>query len=220
MAKMLYERMSTESHLDSSNRHTRLCRRIKGAEDLATAITPSISNLKEKQGVRLACEDDKTAAYDDMQFNDAALDDVIRNLSDGAKQYDRAHPGRSVHNLLFPDGKTTSITEASLSAEPDKAEQVLHRVKRFEEGHELLRYQSPLESAIAICRSGISSHQNAVTAVKTALADEKMAQADLRKQYEFNYLDAVKIFGKTFADRLFPKAASKKKEGIAEAVPE
>ncbi|WP_153244843.1 hypothetical protein [Labilibaculum antarcticum] len=52
------------------------------------------------------------------------------------------------------------------------------------------------------------------------LADEEMAQADLRKQYEFNYLDAVKIFGKSFSVRLFPKAISKKKEVIAEAVPE
>ncbi|BAX78422.1 hypothetical protein [Labilibaculum antarcticum] len=220
MAKMLYDKMSTDGHLDSSKRHTRLCKRIKGAENLVTAITPSITNLKEKQEIRLACEDDKTAAYDDMQFNDAALDDVIRNLSAGTKQYDRAHPGRSVHSMLFPDGKTTTITEASLSAEPDKAEQVLQRLKGFEEGHELLSYQLPLESAIAICRSGISSYQNSITAVKTALAEEEMAQAALRRQYEFNYLDAVKIFGKSFAHRLFPKAASKKKEVIAEAVPE
>ena len=212
--------MSTDSHLDISKRHIRLCKRIKGAEDLAAAITPSITNLKEKHEIRSACEDDKTAAYDDMQFNDAALDDVIRNLSAGAKQYDRTHPGRSVHSMLFPDGKTTTITEASLSAEPDKAEQVLQRVKGFEEGHELVSYQLPLESAIAVCRKGISSYQNMITAVKTALADEEIAQADLRKQYEFNYLDAVKIFGKSFANRLFPKAASKKKEVIVEAVPE
>ncbi|MBL4560594.1 MAG: hypothetical protein JKX79_06370 [Labilibaculum sp.] len=45
--------------------------------------------------------------------------------------------------------------------------------------------------------------------------DEEMVQADLCKQYEFNYQDAVKIFGNPFANRLFPKQAGKKKEVIA-----
>ncbi|WP_180327192.1 hypothetical protein [Labilibaculum manganireducens] len=49
------------------------------------------------------------------------------------------------------------------------------------------------------------------TRVRTGVANEEVAQANLRKQYEFNYLDAIKIFGKTFANRLLPQTVSKKK---------
>ncbi|WP_421917950.1 hypothetical protein [Marinifilum sp.] len=47
-----------------------------------------------------------------------------------------------------------------------------------------------------------------------------MAQAELRKQYEFNSLDAIKLFGKNYANRLFPKFASGKKKAEEEVVEE
>ncbi len=220
MAKMLYDKMSSVVHLSYANRHARLCKRTKGAEGLSDAIQAPMINLKGKCENRLRYEEDKSAAYDDMQLSDALLDDVIRNLSDGAKQYDRANPGRSVHTVLFPDGKTTSITQASLINEPNLAMQVLQRIKSLPEGHELLEYETALENAIDACRASISSYQNSITDVKTAIAEEEMAQADLRKQYEFNYLDAIKMFGKNYANRLFPKASSKKQEIITEVLEE
>ncbi len=41
--------------------------------------------------------------------------------------------------------------------------------------------------------------------VKTCEAEEDIAQAALRRQYENNYLDARKQLGKIRAERLFPK---------------
>ena len=61
------------------------------------------------------------------------------------------------------------------------------------------------------CAFLFSALQQANTKVRTVVANEEVVQANLRRQYEFNYLDAIKMFGKTFANRLFPKTVSRKK---------
>jgi len=212
--------MSTDAHLNSAKRHQRMCKQTKGAENLATALEVPIKKLEEKQRATQTCKDTRDSYYDDMVLCDGALDDAIRNVSDGAKQYDRSNPGRMVYPLLFPDGKITSITRAPLLQEPDKAEQLLQRFGAFEGRHPLLAHVEPLTAAIGKVRTSITAYQNTITAEKTALANEELAQAELRKQYEFNYLDAVKLFGKNYANRLFPKGNTRKKEEVKEAVTE
>lgn len=48
MARMLSDRESTERHLDSTRRHVRLCKQVKGAEPLAAAIEPAYQELLQK----------------------------------------------------------------------------------------------------------------------------------------------------------------------------
>jgi len=46
--------------------------------------------------------------------------------------------------------------------------------------------------------------EEAVRSVKFAKAEEEIAQANLRRQYEANYLNARMNFGKISAEQLYP----------------
>ena len=54
MAQFLYERHSTNVHLNIVKRHIRLARQIKGAEDLVTAIEPLYNELAAKAAIQPA----------------------------------------------------------------------------------------------------------------------------------------------------------------------
>ena len=211
MAKLMNDGMSSQAHISNANRHSRLCKQNKGAEVLDKAIAPKISILKEKNAETLSLKETRDAAYDDLVFNDGVLDDSIRNLADAARQYDRNNPGRPVFQTLFPDGKYSNIVRASFAKEADMAEQIAERLKSLGEEHPLAVHLEPLTTAIANVRTCLNNLQEANTNVKMAVANEELAQAELRKQYEFNYLDAVKMFGKKYANRLFPQAATRAK---------
>ncbi|PKQ66261.1 hypothetical protein BZG01_11755 [Labilibaculum manganireducens] len=220
MATLLRDKMSSESHISYSERHVRLCQQTKGAESLVRNIQPKIENLQSKVDVRSEKVKLRYSAYDAIVLNDGVLDDSIKNLADSAKQYDRSTPGRSVYQVLFPDGPPSNITDASFSKEIEKAGQLLVRLQSLGEGHALLSYVEILSAAIDASRQAIAAHQVAVSDENTAFAGEKLAQAALRKQYEFNYLDAVKLLGKNHANRLFPKPSGGKKKVAEEVVNE
>ncbi|MCZ4694092.1 hypothetical protein DWB61_02680 [Ancylomarina euxinus] len=218
MAKMLSIRMSSESILSNAKRHQRLCKQVVGAENLAAAIQSFIDNLIEKCAISHTALEDKGTAYDNVVLKDTILDDVVRDISDAAKQYDRNNVGRGIYTTLFPDGKTTSITNVSLSKEPDEADKLLLRFDKFEEGNSLLAYKAPLTAAIAEARTVIAAYNTAKINEKMALEVEASAKDDVIRQYEFNYLDAAKLFGKKYANRLFPKTPKSKKEELPEEV--
>jgi hypothetical protein len=218
MARMLNTRMSSESILNNAGRHQRLCKQVVGAEQLATAIQPVVDKLKEKHVLSLTALDDKGTAYDNVVLKDTILDDVIRDISDAAKQYDRKNVGRGIYTSLFPDGKTTSITNVSYSQEPIETDKFLSRFDKFEEGNSLLAHKEPLTAAIADLRTMLSAYELAINKEKMALEVESSAQDDVIRQYEFNYLDAAKLFGKKYANRLFPKTPKYKKKEVAEEV--
>jgi hypothetical protein len=52
------------------------------------------------------------------------------------------------------------------------------------------------------------AYHNAITNQKSAEATEEISKSNLRRQYEFNYLDMVKEFGKGNANRFFPVIGS------------
>ena len=209
--------MSSESILNNATRHQRLCKQVPGAEKFATAIQPVVDKLKEKHQISVNAFDDKGAAYDNVVLKDTVLDDVIRDISDTAKLYDRKQMDRGIYTTLFPDGKITTITNASLGKEPDAADQLLSRFDNLEEGISVMAYKEVLAAAIVDTRTILTAYQQAVTAEKKALSDEASAQDDVIRQYEFNFLDATKLLGKKYANRLFPKTPKPKKiELVAE----
>ena len=218
MARMLSTRMSSESILSNAKRHQSLCKQVVGAENLAAAIQSFIDNLIEKRVISMAALEDKGTAYDNVVLKDSILDDVVRDISDAAKQYDRKNVGRGIYTTLFPDGKTTSITNVSLSEEPIEADKLLSRFDKFEEGNSLLAHKAPLTAAIADLRTMLSVYELAIDKEKMALEVEASAQDDVIRQYEFNYLDAAKLFGKKYANRLFPKTPKYKKKEVVEEV--
>ncbi len=211
MAKLLNDKMSSQTQISTTNRHIRLCNQTQGADQLATAIAPKVTMLKEKNAATLAQKEKRDSAYDNLVFKDAVLDDTIRNVADSAKQFDRMNPGRPVYTQLFPDGKYSTIVRASFSKELGMSMQLLERLLALGDTHQLYANVAPLTTASSDVKTAIQNLEEEGNKVKVALANEELAQAELRKQYEFNYLDAAKMFGKKFADRLFPKTASKAK---------
>jgi len=219
MARQLNDSMSSEVHINNSLRHSRSCKQTKGAAEFANKIDPFITELDTKHLETKKVKLLQDNAYDDLLFNEGGLDDRIRTISDAAKQHDRENPAQSVYKLLFPNGGYSSILRYSFAKKADAAEEIKERIKSLGTEHSLSAQITPLEENIAKVRSSLSALQQAKTNVRTAVANEEVAQANLRKQYEHNYLDAIKMFGKTFANRLFPQSASKKKiEEIEEAV--
>lgn len=210
MAKMMNNSMSSDTQITTAFRHKRLCYQY-GAEQLSTAITTPIAILEAKKQASLLKRNDRYTTYDFRLMLDGQLDDTIRNISAAVKQFDRDNVGRPLYAILFPDGGFTAITGASFHAELDKAQQLLQRLKSLGEGHTLQPHIEPLTAKIAACRIAETNFYEAVTEEKTALAEESLAKTELCQQYEFNYLDAIKLFGKTHANRLFPKSVSSKK---------
>lgn len=211
MAGKLNDSMSSEVHINYSLRHSRRCKQTKGATELAGAIDPFITELETKSIETNREKLSHNNSYDDLVFNSGGLDDCIRTISDKAKQHDRENPGRPVHKLLFSSGGYSTILRFSIAKKANAAEEIKERIKSLGEEHELAAQVPLLTEAITKVRTSTSELQQADTKVRTAVANEEVAQANLRKQYEFNYLDAIKMFGKTFANRLFPKTVSRKK---------
>lgn len=218
MTRKLSHRMSSEAILNNAIRHQRLCNEVVGAEKFATAIQTPIDKLKEKRQISLTATENKGAAYDLVVLKDTVLDDVVRDISDTAKQYDRKSVWHSICNVLFPKGKKPTITNAPLTKESDMANQLLLRLNSFEEGNSLLEFKTPLTAAIADNNTAITTYKQLITDEKKALADEALAQDDVVRQYEFNFLDATELFGKEYTNRLFPITLKPKKEELAEEI--
>jgi len=220
MPTLLRDKMSSEAHINNSERHVRLCQQTQGTESLIANIHSKIADLQVKMQNRTDKVKARYSAYDGIVFKDGMLDDCIKDLAGSAKQYDRNHPGRPIFNRLFPDGRPSSITEASFKKELNKAEQLGVRLQLVSGGTSLESYNVILTDAIEASRQAILDHQSTITEEKLAITAEEMAQRELRQQYEFNSLDAAKLFGKNFANRLFPNFANKKKRLVEETAVE
>ena len=201
MAQLLYEKQSTKVHLNATRRHMRLCRRASGAEEAITAIEVYYQALTEKQKATEEAEVNREMTLDDVYHFDDILDDDVISCHEDCKKYDRKNPGRSVLLQLFPDGKYTSITKTRLSDEPDKAGQLVSRIEALAADHPLNNFVETLNANIANCRNALAIYHQSITAEKSAKAEESIAKANLRRQYEFNYLDLAKKFGKRHASR-------------------
>ncbi len=212
MAQLLYEKQSTKVHLNATRRHMRLCRRTTGAEEAITAIETYYQALIEKQKATeeagLKCE----MAHDDVYHYDDILDDEVRTCYDDCKKHDRKNPGRPLLGQLFPDGKFSTIINAPLKEEPDKVGQLVSRIEALGADHALNILVEVLNACIENCRNALAAYHQSITDEKAAQAEEDIAKANLRRQYEFNYLDLAKKFGKGHADRFFPVLRSSNKK--------
>ena len=189
----------------------RLCRQIKGGDKYVVQIESFYNVLIEKQQASEQAKFEKEGTYDDVVLNDRDLDSAVRTLFEKAKQYDRENPGCPLLIRLFPDGKVSSIIYASLKDEPTIVEQLISRIDALGKEHPLQTEKTGLHTNIDKCRAALTAYHDAIRAQKTVEALEEIAQADLRRQYEFNYLDIAKDYGKRYANRFFPAISSASK---------
>jgi hypothetical protein len=202
---MLAERDSTYLHLNLARRHQRLARRYQQAA-LVAAIQPAIAELAARQSAAADKEMDRQAAYDDVIAADGDLDDGVRNLSGATALFDREHAGSSLMNLLFPDGGFGSIVDLPLAQEPAVVEALAVKVGSLGAAHALAPYAAKLNTLAQAVRDALLALDTAVRAAKNADAEEELAQAALRRQFELNYLAARGNVGRVLAERMFVKA--------------
>ncbi len=205
MALMIAENRSSEAHENIGNRHQRLCQRTRGAEPLVNNISPVIAALADKRVVTLERRQHKEECYDALLLVNGEMDDGVRTVFEKCKQFDRQNPGSNVLLRIFPTGRTSDIISVSLYDEAMKVDQLITRIKSLSGEHPMLESIQPLQEVMNKELEAQRIYREAVGQWKLAVAEEDLAKADLRRQYEHNYLDAVKLFGKRFAQRLFPK---------------
>lgn len=214
MARQLYQRDSTAFHLKASRRHIRLARKQKGAEKFADRIIPAQQKLIEKHNKTILADEKREDSYDDIMHADSRLDDSIRTTSENCDQYDRDHPGESVKLKLFPTGRFTDITELKYSEEPAEAERLAASIEILGNEHPLFPMVAELRSKIAEVNAAIEAYKAAITELTHAEVEEEAAKAELRQQYEFNYLDGRKELGAKYVERIFPVLTTHSK-GVA-----
>lgn len=222
MAQLLYERHSTNVHLNIVNRHIRLARQFKGAEELVIAIELTYNELAAKAANATAATDETECKRDLLALADIMLDDKVRDLNEACKKYDRDHPGIPVSAMLFPEG-TSPFIYAPVETEPTLVEKLILGVQSLGEGHPLAEHIGTLQDALVKSKTAIDDLKTAITAQKMAEALEAIAKVNLTRQYEQNIYMASSKFGKTFANRLFPAiniAAKSEKEEKNDSAPQ
>ena len=203
MARMLTERDSIALHLNASRRHVRLVRRSRRVEMIA-GIDPLIAALLSKHQLSEERVLDTQAAYDAVVASDAELDDAVRNLHDAGKQHDRAHPDSPALPDLFPSGSFGTLIDLPLNDEPNNVDALATKLELLGPDHDLAPHAAKLRAGAQAVRNALNLHGEAIRSQKSAEAEEEIAKSTLRRKYEANYLDGRKLWGRTFADRLFP----------------
>lgn len=178
MARMLADRDSSALHLTMARRHERLARRYR-QEGIANAIRNAIDPLRLKADISEDKLLERQIAYDDTLAADGDLDDAIRTLFNSAEIYEREHPGSGIVATLFPQGGFTVFTDLPLAQEPAAAEALATKVESLGAAHSLAIHVEKLKTMAAAVRAALVGQDTAVRAVKTAEAEEEIAQAAL-----------------------------------------
>lgn len=208
MAQLLYERISTRKHLSATRRHMRLCRQFNGTQFLVDQVQLPYNSLKDKHADTRKKQEQREDRYDDLLIADNQLDDQVRLVFRRCEEHDRANPAAAVMPRVFPEGKFGHIVNMNLQEEPDTVERLAMRIEALGKDHPLFPLAAELRNQVAASRKAIRAYEDVIKQLKSCEADEEIAQATLRRQYENNYLDARKQLGKIRAERLFPKVNS------------
>jgi hypothetical protein len=100
----------------------------------------------------------------------------------------------------------------SYAKEPGEAERIVATIDTLGNSHPLYPLAAQLRTDIAGVNTAIEAYKKAVSELTVAEAGEEAAKAELRQQYEFNYLDARKELGAIIAERIFPILTSHVKD--------
>jgi hypothetical protein len=183
----------------------RLCKQVKGAEQLAAAIEPAYRELLQRQAAARVKLEARQETLDLAILRDAELDDSVRTAFERTVQFDRDNPGAQVLLKIFPDGGFSEITRTERAKAPDVVEQLALRLESLGEQHPLRSLAADLRAKTMVAREMQAAYLEGIRSQKAAEAEEEIAQANLRRQYEVNYLEARKALGRTVAERLFPR---------------
>jgi hypothetical protein len=200
----LLESHSLAKHQNAAWRHMQLCRQNKKGEMFIARIEPSYNDLDEKGSILKQANKNRVAANDTVRLKDLFLDDELRKLHNRAKEYDREHPGQHVATMLFPKGKITPIVSMSNNAQPEKVSQIIKKLKSLGSDHELYSFVKTISNGVSDCNNALKAYGESIEIANSAKTDVELSKANLRRQYTASYFEAAGLYGKNYAERLFP----------------
>jgi hypothetical protein len=216
MARLLYPSDSTAFLLKVLRRFIRLARKQKGAEFLAQQMAPCQQSLIEKQAATQLVDEKREDVYDDILITDSDLDEAIRTTFESCAQYDRKNPGGQLVTMAFPNGTYSDIIRMPYAEEPKEAERIAASLEKLGDKHSIYPHVTEIRAKIAAVNAALDAYKQVITELTRAEVDEETAKAEVRKQYEFAYLDARKKLGKRYAERVFPAISAKTKAIVVE----
>ena len=173
-------------------------------------MIPSMDQVKVKIDRLNIKSEAREDAFDDQALADKFLNDTIRSIFGDCQKFDRTNPTAMVLRKIFPDEKFGEIVRLPFNTEIRAAEHMKLRLEKLGEKH-------PLYANVALLHKKIDAGKKAIVDKNNAIREEKMAEAEvdidkeaLIKQYENNYLDARKKYGKATAEKLFPETRSRR----------
>jgi hypothetical protein len=205
MARLLSTHESASSCLNIVRRHERLIRQVANNNSLLEPIKKVRENLEIKLKVKNDKQAQRENAYDDLILSDRNLDDSARTIFEKCEQYDREHPSEIILKKVFTDEKYGVIVRLPFAKEVIELDKIVVRLESLGSGHALFPLAAELKTRINITKEGIKANDAAIVDVKMAEADVEIAKEGLIRQYEANYLEARKMYGKNNCEKLFPR---------------
>jgi exonuclease VII small subunit len=209
MARLLYKQDSTALHKRMARRHIRLCGQVKGGASYSQVMQVKLDNIIQKEQALYAAEELRENTYDDLVLKDSSLDDTVRTVFERTRQYDRENR-EGVSVLLFPDLTFSNIVNISFSEESKKINSLIQKLETLDATHELRPLADLLQQKVDEVNTAIAARQQAADTVRKCQVDLELARNEVRVQYEMNYLDVRKSYGKQIAESLFPKVVHRK----------
>lgn len=204
MAMLLKDRDSTDRHLNAGRRHMRLCQEVPGCDQFSASIQPALQNLEAKAAVTKSKIIIRENTLDTLKLRERIAEKKIRTLFERCLQHDRDNIGSHTVEHLFPEGRRTPYVTGERKRKVDMMEQIAKRGEALAADHPLQETITDLKSAIAGARELLAQYSESQLAVKLVTAEEQIAQTNVRRTYEANYLDARKLYGKDVAESIFP----------------
>lgn len=204
MAQLLASRYSVERCLGIVRRHQRLCKQVVNDTTLVSQIEPMMELCKSKEKLRKGKNEAREDAYDDLILSKKSLEDEIRSIFSSCQQYDRDHPGALTLEKIFPAGKFSNIFRLPFDRELAEVDKILLRLKGLGEEHSLFSNSSKIKLKSAAMAKALEGHLEFVRIEKLAWTEVVISREALIRQYEFNYFDARRKYGKSMCEKLFP----------------
>jgi hypothetical protein len=215
MPRLIYVQDTVALSGRMARRHTRLCGQVPGGAIYAQAMQPRLDNLLQKKRNLSAAVEVNENAYDDLIFEDTALDNSVRTLFERSRQYDRENRG-NVSVMLFPDLTFSDIVNMPYSEEPKKVAGLIQKLETLDPNHELRPLAEILQQRVNAVNAALDARAQAAENIRKCQVDVELAKNEVRTQYEVNYLDARKTLGRLIAESLFPKIAKRKTKAAEE----
>ena len=210
MAILLNLHDSASRCLNVVRRHQRLIKQVVNDNELIQKVQPDYDVLSEKVQNREEKEIIRENAYDDLVLADRNLDDSLRTVFEKCKQYDRENLSERILIQIFPDETYGDLVKLPFAKEVDVINKIAIKLESLGTGHTLYPLRDLLKGKSQLCETAIQSVEDAIREIKLAEAEVEIAKNTLIRCYEANYLDARKKYGRSTADKLFPKVYNRK----------